>query len=167
MRAPLALLAAILVAGSFGCGEDNSKRQDPLETVRAFYEATLQGDPRGACRLLTPTAKPLLTVEQPPPPCEDAIGQINRALTGRERDDMTSGLDAEGAIRVTRHDSTADVDLASRDSSAAGIHLERVEGKWRIEGIEPGAVDGGRQPARPRASGGSSAHSRTKCELPR
>ena len=141
MRAPVA--SAILVAGSFGCGEDNSERQDPLETVRAFYEATLEGDPRGACRLLTPTAKTLLTVEQPPPPCEDAIGQINRALTGRERDDMTSGLDAEGAIRVTRHDSTADVDLASRDSSAAGIHLERVEGKWRIEGIEPGAVDGG------------------------
>lgn len=143
MRAPLTWLAAILVASFFACGEDNSERQDPLGTVRTFYEATLEGDARGACRLLTPTAKTLLTVERPPPGCEDAIGQINRALTARERDDMTRGLGADGAIRVTRHDSTADVDLASRDSSAAGIHLERVEGKWRIEGIDPGAVDGG------------------------
>ena len=109
-----------------------------------------------------------MTVEQPPPPCEDAIGQVNRALTGRERDDMTSGLDAEGAIRVTRHDSTADVDLASRDSSAAGIHLERVEGKWRIEGIDPGAVDGG-QPTGEAASirRFQRPFALTKCELPR
>ena len=143
VRGALACLAAVLIAGAFGCGEDTSERQDPLGTVRAFYEATLAGDARGACRLLAPTAKTLLTVEQPPPACENAIGQISSSLTAREREDMTSGLEADGAIRVTRHGSRADVDLASRDSSAAGIHLKRVAGKWRIGGIDPGAVDGG------------------------
>ena len=138
-----ACLASVPLAGLLGCGEDDSERRDAAGTVRAFYEATLEGESDRACRLLTPAAQALLTVKRPPPACEDALDQISRALSPREREDMVAGLEAEGAIRVTPHGSTADVDLASRDSSAAGIHLQLVRGEWQIQGIDPGAVDGG------------------------
>ena len=136
-------MVGVLATGMFGCADKGSESRDPGATVRAFYKATLEADADGACRLLMPTAKTLLTVKQRPPTCEDAIDQISRALTAREREDMTRGLRADRAIRVRRHVRTADVDLASRDSSAAGIHLQRIEGEWRIEGIDPGAGDGG------------------------
>jgi hypothetical protein len=64
---------------------------------------------------------------------------------------MSGGLQANRAILVTRRGSTADVDLATHDSSGAGIHLEVVDGDWRILGIDPGAVDGG-QPTDDRAA---------------
>ena len=136
-------LVAVLVASSIGCGDDDSERPDPLNTVRAFYEATLEGDANAACRLLTPTAEALLTVKQPPPACEEAVNRINKALNAREREDMAIGLRADGAMHATRHGETADVALASRDSSAAGLHLQLTDGRWRIQGIDPGAVDGG------------------------
>ena len=125
------------------CGGTEPKPRDPLSTVRAFYDATVDGDADTACRLLTPSAERLLTVKVPPPSCRDAIGQVHERLSVAERESMTKGLKADGAMRVTRRGSEADVDLATSDSSGAGIHLQMVDGGWRIEGIDPGAVDGG------------------------
>ena len=133
-----ALLAAIA-----GCGGSDLESEDPRSTVRGFYEAILRGDGEDACRRLTPSARALLTVKQPAPPCEDAISKIEMSLGAGERRSMTGGLRVDRAMRVTRQASTADVDLATRDSSGAGIHLRLEEGRWRIHGVDPGAVDGG------------------------
>ncbi len=95
--------------------------------------------------------KRFLPWNSPPPSCDDAIDDISRAFTEQDRESMARGLNTDQAMRVTRRGSTADVDLATRDSSGAGIHLQLVEGQWRIEGIDPGAVDGG-QPTDDRAA---------------
>ena len=142
MKLAVPLTTALSLA-FLACGGSEPEPRDPSSTVRAFYEATIDGDAGAACRLLTPTAQRLLTVEAPPPSCEDAVGQVNERLSVTERESMTRGLKANGALQVTRRGSKADVDLATSDTSGAGIHLQIVNGEWQIEGIDPGAVDGG------------------------
>ena len=90
-------------------------------------------------------------MKQPAPPCEDAIDQIGMRLNTGERRSMARGLRVDRAMRVRRQESTADADLATRDSSGAGIHLRLHEGAWRIHGLDPGAVDGGQPTDDPRA----------------
>jgi hypothetical protein len=134
---------AVALVVCIGCGGNEPDPADPLSTVRAFYERTLDGDAGAACRLLTREAQQRLTVMLPPPPCEDSIDTISDRLTSEQQESMRTGLELDRALIVTRRGDTADVDVATRDSSGAGLHLRKVEGEWRIQGLDPGAVDGG------------------------
>ncbi len=141
----------VAVVACVGCGGSDPEPADPLSTVRAFYERTLDAETGAACRLLTQDAQGTLTVTAPPPPCEDAIDAISKRFTPEQEQSMRGGLAADQAFRVTTRGRTADIDVATKDSSGAGLHLIEVDGAWRIQGIDPGAVDGGQPSDDPKA----------------
>ena len=134
-----------------GCGDDDEQPapRDPVSAVKAFYDALyVERDPERACELLVPSARPGLTVERPPPECASAAERIGDALSEAERDDIEDALRTPAAFGIAnRGRATAEVEIASGDTSAAGLHLRKADGMWRIDGIDPGAVDGGQPSA--------------------
>lgn len=144
------ILGCLLAMTLLGCGDDEpAEPRDPVSAVQAFYAALyIERDPQQACELLVPSARAGLTVERPPPECTEAAERIGEALSDAQRDDIERALRTPAAFGFAeRAPATAEVEVASSDTSAAGLHLRLLGKTWRIDGIDPGAVDGGQPSA--------------------
>jgi hypothetical protein len=141
--------AAAIALGIAGCGGDDPPPRDAVDAVRQFYRAALvDGDAERACELLAAKAEADLTVDRPPPPCEEAIERIHDGLDDEAREEVERGVHTPRAFRPTRQpDGVVVVDVATRDSSGADHTVRRVDGDWQIDYIDPGAVDGGQPTA--------------------
>jgi hypothetical protein len=144
------IIGCLVAMTLLGCGdEERTEPRDPVSAVQAFYSALyIEREPQRACELLVPAARAALTVVRPPPECTEAAERIGDALSDAQRDDIERALRTPAAFGFAdRARLTAEVEVASRDTSPAGLHLRVVDRTWRIDGIDPGAVDGGQPSA--------------------
>jgi len=145
------IAGCVLAAMSLtGCGADTRPEpRDPVAAVREFYDALyLDQDAERACKLLLPAAQVALTTERPAPPCSEAATSIGEGVSDAQREEIERGLQELCALGVAqRTRSKAEIELASSDTSPAGLMVRRIGTKWRIEGLDSGAVDGGQPSA--------------------